>query len=91
MVPRRPHDGKTRTTWLHVGSTLLHEFSQRNGNMAQTQVQHNSKIPTLSELAADYRRRGDGCVTLYGRVVRVTHPLSSFGMESHTADGSSSS
>ena len=52
---------------------------------------HNSPVPTLTELAADYRRRGDGCVKVYGRVVRVTHPLASFGMESHMDDGSATS
>lgn len=43
----------------------------------------NGPVPTLEELAADYQRRGDGCVELYGRVQRVTHALSSFGMEAY--------
>ena len=46
----------------------------------------NAPVPTLAELAADYRRRGDGCVELYGRPHRVTHPIASFGMETHNGD-----
>ena len=43
----------------------------------------NDPVPPLEELAKDYRRRGDGTVCVYpGRAWRVTHPLSSFGMES---------
>jgi len=42
----------------------------------------NERVPPLAELARDYRARADGCVTLHGRAVRVTHPISSFGMES---------
>ena len=51
----------------------------------------NPAVPPLRELAEEYRRRGDGCVTLYGRAVRVTHPLASFGMESRTDDGTATS
>lgn len=41
-------------------------------------------LPTLSELAAQYQQRGDGKVVLYPGTdaVRVTHCLSTFGMES---------
>ena len=45
----------------------------------------NAPVPPLAELARDYRRRGDGCVMLYGRPHRVAHPIASFGMESHLA------
>merc|ERR1711871_989900 len=47
----------------------------------------NAPVPPLAELARDYRRRGDGCVMLYGRPHRVAHPIASFGMESHLAAG----
>lgn len=40
--------------------------------------------PSLAQLAEDYRRSGDGTVEVYGRRWRVTHPLSSFGMETYT-------
>ena len=50
-------------------------------------VRSNAPVPTLTELARDYRRRGDGCVTLYDRPQRVTHPITSFGMECHPATG----
>ncbi len=40
----------------------------------------NPKIPSLVDLAADFQRRGDGTVEVFGRVHRVTHPLSSLGM-----------
>ena len=41
----------------------------------------NATVPPLADLAADYRARGDGCVRLYGRPRRVTHPIASYGME----------
>ena len=41
----------------------------------------NPLVPPLEELARDYRDRGDGTVRVYGRIHRVTHPISSFGME----------
>lgn len=45
-------------------------------------------MPGLEELAADYQRRGDGTVRVYGKTHRVTHPIASFGLESFdvTAD-----
>jgi hypothetical protein len=39
-------------------------------------------VPGLEELAADYQRRGDGTVRVYGKTHRVTHPIASFGLES---------
>ena len=43
----------------------------------------NSRVPPLEVLADDYARRGDGTVQVYERrgPQRVTHPISSFGME----------
>jgi hypothetical protein len=41
----------------------------------------NGPVPPLAALAAEYRRRGDGRVTLYGRLRRVTHPVTSFGLQ----------
>ena len=38
-------------------------------------------VPSLGELAEDYRQRGDGMVELWGRPHSVTHPIASFGME----------
>lgn len=48
-------------------------------------------LPTLSQLAAQYQQRGDGMVVLYPGTdaVRVTHCLSTYGMESMTATGGS--
>ena len=45
----------------------------------------SAPIPTLGELAAQYRQRGDGKLVLYKGFapVRVTHCLSTFGMESY--------
>lgn len=40
----------------------------------------NGRVPPLAVLARDYQRRGDGYVEVYGRLHRVTHPISSFGM-----------
>ena len=42
----------------------------------------NGTVPPLGVLAADYAKRGDGTVILWGRPHRVTHCISSFGMES---------
>jgi L-2-hydroxyglutarate oxidase LhgO len=47
----------------------------------------NGPVPSLAELAAEYRRRGDGRVTLYGRLRRVTHPVTSFGLQSICVHG----
>lgn len=41
----------------------------------------NGPMPSLATLAAEYRRRGDGRVTLYGKLRRVTHPVTSFGLQ----------
>jgi len=41
-------------------------------------------VPSLAELAADFRSSGDGTVLVYGRRWLVSHPLSSFGMESYS-------
>ena len=43
----------------------------------------NGDVPELGELARQYRRRRDGRVEIYGRPWRVTHPIATFGMESH--------
>ena len=43
----------------------------------------NGDVPGLGELARQYRRRRDGHVEIYGRPWRVTHPIATFGMESH--------
>jgi glycerol-3-phosphate dehydrogenase len=45
-----------------------------------------NKLPTLQEMALEYRLRGDGMITIHGRDHRVTHPLSSFGMGAMGAD-----
>ena len=41
----------------------------------------NPPAPSLQDLARNYVKRGDGTVECFGRVWKVTHPLSSFGME----------
>ena len=46
-------------------------------------IKHNGPVPTLKQLAENYRHRGDGTVEIYGRVWHVTHPISSFGMETY--------
>ena len=40
------------------------------------------RVPSLKELSDDYKKRGDGTILIHGRSVRVTHPISSFGMGS---------
>jgi glycerol-3-phosphate dehydrogenase len=46
------------------------------------EAKHSQKVPTLKQLADEFKRRGDGYVTIYGRLHRVTHPISSFGLDS---------
>ena len=41
-------------------------------------------------LAAEYKRRGDGRVTVWGKEWVVTHPLASFGMETYDGDHTTS-
>ena len=38
-------------------------------------------VPSLHELAREFKSRRDGKVTVYGREYRVTHPISVVGME----------
>jgi len=40
------------------------------------------RVPSLAELKEDFRKRGDGTVMVHGKVHRVTHPITSFGMSS---------
>eukprot|EP00811_Abedinium_folium_P034487 NODE_7363_length_1586_cov_3.975326.p1 GENE.NODE_7363_length_1586_cov_3.975326~~NODE_7363_length_1586_cov_3.975326.p1 ORF type:complete len:478 (+),score=141.98 NODE_7363_length_1586_cov_3.975326:77-1510(+) len=40
----------------------------------------NAAMPSLPELAANFQRRSDGQVELFGRPQHVTHPISSLGM-----------
>jgi len=49
-------------------------------------AQRCGPMPSLEELAADYRARADGTVMLHGRPQRVTHPIASFGMETMDLD-----
>ena len=51
-------------------------------------VKQLPSVPPLAELAQEYRERGDGRVTLYGRSWPVTHPISRAGFESLGVDGS---
>ena len=42
----------------------------------------NPRVPSLAELAAAFKRRGDGTVEVYDGVTEtVTHPISIFGMQ----------
>eukprot|EP00939_MAST-03C_sp_MAST-3C-sp1_P005135 g5135.t1 len=45
------------------------------------EVVPNDTVPSLRELALDYAKSDDGTVCVYGRRHRVTHPISSFGLE----------
>ena len=50
--------------------------SESNGTITP-----NPPIPELSVLARDYQKRGDGFVEIFGKLWKVTHPLSILGME----------
>ena len=50
----------------------------------------NGPVPDLADLAAEYKRRGDGKVTVWGGEWVVTHPLASFGMESYDGENATS-
>lgn len=50
----------------------------------------NGRVPALAVLAAEYKRRGDGKVTVWGKEWVVTHPLASFGMETYDGEHTTS-
>ncbi|GBG33495.1 NADFAD-dependent dehydrogenase, putative [Hondaea fermentalgiana] len=64
-----------------TSSSSMPGVSAAAASPAPRPSQRLEPVPSLQTLANEYRARGDGCVTLYGRVHRVTHPISSFGME----------
>jgi glycerol-3-phosphate dehydrogenase len=43
-------------------------------------VVDNDEVPSYQDLQRDYRSRGDGCVSLWGRTWRVCHPQTRFGL-----------
>ena len=42
-------------------------------------------LPSLENIIEDFKERGDGCVSLYGKEYRVTHPLTALGWKYHKA------
>ena len=42
----------------------------------------NGKVPSLGALREDFQRRNDGTVQIYGRLHRVTHPITAHGLGS---------
>ena len=43
-------------------------------------VKQLPRVPSLPELATDYMEHGDGCLQLWEERVRVTHPLTIYGL-----------
>lgn len=42
-------------------------------------------LPSLENIIGDFKERGDGYVSLYGKEYRVTHPLTALGWKYHKA------
>jgi hypothetical protein len=40
------------------------------------------QVPPLAVLREDFQRRNDGTVMIYGRLHRVTHPITAHGLGS---------
>ena len=77
---------KRRVLLFDFGGTLFErerigKYHKRDMNATTGRKPTARVFEALATLAADYRARGDGCVRLYGRPRRVTHPIASYGME----------
>lgn len=81
-----PAHGDTRLARSPDGLAGVSE-SARNPIEKSAVANTPAKIPSIADLSRDYMSRNvpgqPGCVEVFGRLHRVTHPISSFGMESH--------
>lgn len=79
-------DGASKPS-INQGSALLGVTESANSAdplshpRNQVEVKSNGPVPSLADLADNYRQRGDGKVEIYGKAWHVTHPASTFGME----------
>ena len=82
---RMPFDSATddpRSVLQVLGQDLVLPPYVPSADLQPEGVLRNPPAPTLTELAADFVRRGDGTVGCFGRDWTVTHPLSALGMKS---------
>lgn len=69
------------STVTNFGHYPLLDVSTAVDTPVQQVLQQLQPLPSLADLARQFQLRGDGCLELYGRVHRVTHPVASFGLE----------
>lgn len=74
---------------LKLSEINRHLFSASKDQKIDASLKHNQKVPALTKLASEFslitssdRKFNGGSVNIYGRDQRVTHAISSFGMES---------
>lgn len=66
---------------VHASSEMVGVTRAATSSQVPLKCDDIEMVPTLEDLARDYRNSNDGKVSVYGERVRVTHPISSFGME----------
>lgn len=74
LIPMAPHHA---TAMVGVSAAAA-----ASDTLVPRTVCPNGVVPPLAEIAANYNARQDGMVEIYGRLWRVTHPITSFGLES---------
>jgi hypothetical protein len=79
------------TDCAHEPLPLQHQQPSKSSADSSDSLQCCQKVPSLAELSKDFKAHLQkqagatlsGTVELYGRRHRVTHPISSFGMETY--------
>ena len=67
---------------VHASSKMVGVTHAATASQVPLKCDDIEIVPTLIDLAKDYQDSNDGTVSVYGERFRVTHPISSFGMES---------
>jgi glycerol-3-phosphate dehydrogenase len=78
-----PHDYSTGlTASLGIGRHVVHLLQQEVLPRVEPLDPHHIRttpLPSLDVLVREFRRRGDGKVTIHGHEYKVTHPLTVMG------------
>ena len=67
---------------VHASSKMVGVTHAATASQVPLKCDDIEIVPTLIDLAKDFQDSNDGTVSVYGERFRVTHPISSFGMES---------